>query len=640
MRTLASAAQTAEPTADGRRRRARVWWAGATAGAAVLLMLCYLRIAGTVPVLSDGAANALQARDMLHGNVLLAGWWVTDVSFLTTELPQYALVIAAAGLRPEVVHICAAITYTLLVLLVAYVARGRAGGAEAVVRALVAAGIMLAPEPGAASWVLLSDPDHVGTGVPLLLLLLLLDRARGARWVPVAVFVLLAWASVGDPLVEVIGALPLAAICLARVAVCLPRRLGTLRTYWYELSLAAAAALAVLAAKAVARLIPALGGFQINKGVTGLIPLREVPGNGPLLLRSVLALFGADFQDAPGRGGQHAINLAFAAVHLAGLALVVAAVVVAAWGLARTLASLARARARAGGQGDAFEADAFSAGDVVADVLVVSVVVCTAAYALAFRLTNIYAAHDMGPVLALGAALAGRRFGGPLARACGLRSGTASAGTALPGTLPAGTLPAGTEPAGTVPAGTEPAGTLSAGTLSAGFTAGGVTAGDGPAGHRKPRAAGRLARVAALPALAALLACYCAMLGFAAVQQQTPPANAALAVWLQRHGLRSGLAGYWEASIVTVETEGAITMGSVTPLRGGRLAPRHWEQDMRIFEPADHSANFVVLAPDSPMSEPDVLRTFGPAARVYRFKTYTILVWRKNLLPDLGPAIN
>ena len=110
---------------------------------------------------------------MLHGNLLLHGWWVTDVSFLTTELPQYALVIAVAGLRPEVVHICAAITYTLLVLLAAYVARGRARGAEAVVRALIAAGIMLAPELGAPSWVLLSDPDHVGTGVPLLLLLLL-----------------------------------------------------------------------------------------------------------------------------------------------------------------------------------------------------------------------------------------------------------------------------------------------------------------------------------------------------------------------------------------------------------------------------------------------------------------------------------
>jgi hypothetical protein len=40
------------------------------------------------------------------------------------------------------------------------------------------------------------------------------------------------------------------------------------------------------------------------------------------------------------------------------------------------------------------------------------------------------------------------------------------------------------------------------------------------------------------------------------------------------------------------------------------------------------------------MSERDVLATFGPAAHVYRFETYTILVWHKNLLPELGPAIN
>ena len=92
--------------------------------------------------------------------------------------------------------------------------------------------------------------------------------------------------------------------------------------------------------------------------------------------------------------------------------------------------------------------------------------------------------------------------------------------------------------------------------------------------------------------------------------------------------------------MVTLETGGGITMGSVTPLRDGKLAPRHWEQDMRIFDPATHRADFVVLAPDSPMSESDVLRTFGPPARVYRYETYTILVWSKNLLPDLGPAIN
>ena len=113
------------------RLRARLCWAGGALLAAAVLMACYLRIAGTVSVISDGAGNALQAWDMLHDNLLLHGWWVTDVSFYTTELPQYALVERLAGLRPEVVHICAAMTYTLLVLLAAFVARGRVGGAGA-----------------------------------------------------------------------------------------------------------------------------------------------------------------------------------------------------------------------------------------------------------------------------------------------------------------------------------------------------------------------------------------------------------------------------------------------------------------------------------------------------------------------------
>jgi hypothetical protein len=71
-------------------------------------MFCYLRIAGTTQVNSDGAGLVWQAWAMLHGNVLLHGWWATDVSFYTTELPEYLAVTAVAGLRPEVVHICSA----------------------------------------------------------------------------------------------------------------------------------------------------------------------------------------------------------------------------------------------------------------------------------------------------------------------------------------------------------------------------------------------------------------------------------------------------------------------------------------------------------------------------------------------------
>jgi hypothetical protein len=42
--------------------------------AAAVLFACYLHISRTQPANSDGAANALQAWDMLHGNLLLRGW--------------------------------------------------------------------------------------------------------------------------------------------------------------------------------------------------------------------------------------------------------------------------------------------------------------------------------------------------------------------------------------------------------------------------------------------------------------------------------------------------------------------------------------------------------------------------------------
>ena len=84
--------------------------------AIAVLFVCYLRQSQTVQVSSDGSGNILQAWDMLHGNVLLRHWYTSDVSFYTTELPQYALIEALLapwlGLGAWVVHVGAAMTYT------------------------------------------------------------------------------------------------------------------------------------------------------------------------------------------------------------------------------------------------------------------------------------------------------------------------------------------------------------------------------------------------------------------------------------------------------------------------------------------------------------------------------------------------
>jgi hypothetical protein len=151
------------------RRLAWAWGTALFALAVVLLWICYLHVSRTQRVESDGASNALQAWDMLHGNLLLRGWTVTDVSFYTTELPEYIIVEAVRGLNADVLHVAAALSYALLVPLAAILARGRATGREAVVRMLIAAGILLAPEPGAGVFIVLFQPDHIGTQVPMLL---------------------------------------------------------------------------------------------------------------------------------------------------------------------------------------------------------------------------------------------------------------------------------------------------------------------------------------------------------------------------------------------------------------------------------------------------------------------------------------
>jgi hypothetical protein len=146
--TDAPAPVRAEPAGPGlaarparRWRLGRRWPAGlGWAAAALLAFAVYLRVSQTEPGDSYGAVSTLQAWDMLHGNLLLHGWWLSDVSFYPTELPEYLLVELALGRSPDVVHVAAAITFTIVLGLAVLLARGRATGRAAVVRMAIAAG--------------------------------------------------------------------------------------------------------------------------------------------------------------------------------------------------------------------------------------------------------------------------------------------------------------------------------------------------------------------------------------------------------------------------------------------------------------------------------------------------------------------
>jgi hypothetical protein len=156
--------------------------------------------------------------------------------------------------------------------------------------------------------------------------------------------------------------------------------------------------------------------------------------------------------------------------------------------------------------------------------------------------------------------------------------------------------------------------------------------------------AGRLRSARLLPALAIVLAGYAVSLGAAARQPPVPGSNQQLADWLQTHHLDAGLAGYWVANSVTLDSGGRVALRSVLPY-DHVMVPNTWETRPSWYRPAAHSANFVVLAPAAAGLPPypwaaNVRAAFGQPARIYLLGNYTVLVWGKNLLAELGPAPN
>jgi len=356
--------------------------------AAVVLFLCYLRLSRTVQNGSDGADQALQAWDMLHGNWLLRGWTVGDVSYYTTELPEYILVELIRGLGPDVIHVAAAVTYTLLVLLAALLAKGRATGREGVVRALIAAGILLAPQLGHGIALLIQQPDHIGTQVPLLVIFIVLDRAPRHWYTPVAITVMLTWVIIADRVAVFDAALPLVVVCGLRAFWALVHDRKPLASLWYEFSLMAAGIVAFGAAALVVRAINHLGGYtSLPLPPTTLPPAAVIPAHLVLTIKGILILYGADFA-----GLSSGVAVAIAAVHLAGLAL-------ALWGICRAFRRF------------------FSASDLIVPVLATGIVINLAAYTLSLVPVTWFDTREIPAVLPFGAVLAGRLLAEPLARA-------------------------------------------------------------------------------------------------------------------------------------------------------------------------------------------------------------------------------
>ena len=532
-------ARTAAESAPDRRTSARRLLAAVAAALAVaLLFLAYLHVSRTYPENSDESNDLLMAWDMLHGNVLLHGWYLSDVSFITTELPQYVLLVWLFGLHTDTAHIAAAMTYTLVVILAVLLARGRVSRREGRARMLLTAGLMFAPQLGVGVFVLLLSLGHIGTAVPLLLTWLVIDRCPARWYVPVAVGLLLTWVLIADPLVLLVGVVPLVAVCAMRVARELARRQdapvqAVLRARWHELSLAAAAIAAQGLASLAGRLIQA----YLHPLPYRLAPVHTWPSHAWVTGKGLLALFGAKPEGPP-------VAMAFALLHLAGVALV-------AWAALRVARRF------------------LSWPDMISQILLVAMVLNVAAYvpSTLADATDLNA-REFAVVLPFGAVLAGRTL------AVSLRDSKR-----------------------------------------------------------------RWARPALLAGAArALLAGYGASLGWAAAQPSAPATNARLVTFLSAHHLTSGIGGYWYSSVVTVGSDGAVTIRAVQHVP--RLEPYLWETKSSWYDAGPNHANFLVTSSvpgffNHWLPNRAALAALGAPARTYHVGPYTVYVYNKNLLAEL-----
>jgi hypothetical protein len=491
--------------------------AWAVGGLALFAFL--LRISLGWVVDSDGANNALQAWDMLHGHVLLHGWVIGDATFYAFELPLNAITEVLFGLGNLAVHLASALTYLIVTVLAAALAVTGSRGLARAARCAVVVAVLAAPLlTGSSVVLLLEQPDHFGTSAFVLASFLLIDRAPGRRFTAPVLCVILCLGQLSDLTVRYV-AVP------AVLVVCGYRALAARRLRSGDALLALAAAASVPLESLIRAAMLRLGAFSMVAPLARLSPVGLWPHHAAITWLNVRILFGSIVASDTRLGR---VGAAFGLICL----------LAAGFGLGRVVWTW-RGASRA--EQLLCAAIIFNLGTYLISVMPLPV-----------------GTHEVAAVLPCGAALA--------ARAC-------------------------------VPA-------RITGTVRAGLA---VTA----------------------TALAALVP-----LGAAATQPPLTPATAPLGAWLEAHGLTYGIAGYWDASVVTLQSGGKVQIRAVD-IRKNILVPG-WETNYLWYNAYRHDARFVVADHDGRYPAAAFERHFGRPVATYRVASWLVLIYRTNLLWQLG----
>jgi hypothetical protein len=307
--TRAPTSQPGVPTdLEDLRTRPALRWLAATAWAVggMALAAIFLRVSLGSRVNSDGANQALQGWDLLHGHLLLHGWLIGDVNFYFLELPLNAITAAVFGLGDFSAHAASALTYLLVTVCAVALAVTNSRGVARLVRCLVVVTVLAAPLVTATSvWLVLEEPDHIGTSVFILGAFLLIDltaRAPGpggasppepasaSRFTAPVLCLILCAGEFSDLTVRYV-AVP------AVVVVCGYRAFAARRLSSRDAALAVAALLSVPLTVLMSAVMSWLGGFRAFAPGARLVPPGLWPKHAEVTLTNLRDLFGA--VDAP-----------------------------------------------------------------------------------------------------------------------------------------------------------------------------------------------------------------------------------------------------------------------------------------------------------------------------------------------------
>ena len=521
-RTGLPSAHFQRPTGPERRwvRRplaATMWIVGCMA-----LFAFYLRISFIGQVTSDGANNALQAWDMLHGHLLLHGWIIGDATYYTFDLPVLAVTEILFGLCALTSHVASALTYLIVTVSAVAMALTDSRGLARVARCGVVVAVltvMFHVESNAPY--LLGAPDHTGTSALLLALFLLIDRAPARRFTPPLLLAILCVGQIGDATIRYVAVPAVVLVCGYRAVAARKIRTG-------DAANALAAAASVPLASVVRAVMLHFGAYQMVAPKTAISRPGQWPQNAALAWHAMRVLFGVEV-------GSGSPSLAGDAGYVLGLACLLAA----AAGFAR-VAWTWRTASRA------------------EQLLCAAIVINISVYVIS-TLPVLSNPYEIVAVLPCGAVLA--------ARAC------------VPGDI-------------------------------------GDTLWDG-------MATGLVAMGALLPLTAA------------AAQPSAAVPTAPLSAWLEAHGLTYGLAGYWNSSVITLESGNRIQVRAVV-MNGPQVIRYDWETNTSWFDASRHDATFVITDLAGNGLSPSAERYFGKPEMIDYVAHWAILIYRKNLLEQVG----